>query len=431
MFTKKSFRKILFTFVVASIFWWSQNGAAKIINSPDLAITNSDPVLGSPFNISSGSIHEDTPAVAYNPVDREYLVVWSNVRATNDIYAQRISVQGKFLSWFYVADGEFPVVAYNQKNNTYLVVYYKSVAGGFDIYARRVDFSGPTQPEFPIAVNLNENEILPAVAYNTHPSYDEFLIVWENQVTQPSITQNIEALRVAGTAGGGDFGGEIIGSRIPIAVSSDSSYEPDVTYNLSMNEYMAVYTRANSSLDVYGRRITAGGVLLAETSIDTSGNDQYNPAVAAYRLNAANPYLVVFTDTWNDSTGDVRGYLVDQQGQPVLLINIATTQGQIDLEPAVAHSESWGGFWVTWAQGPVGDLDIFGRLVSEIGITKPEFDLSNRGTGPMVCNSATPDIGVGDVSALAVWKDACGSAGGLDILGRMLGYQVNLPLTTR
>ena len=82
----------------------------------------------------------------------------------------------------------------------------------------------------------------PAVAYNTHPSYDEFLIVWENQVTQPSITQNIEALRVAGTAGGGDFGGEIIGSRIPIAVSSNSSYEPDVTYNLSMNEYMAVYT---------------------------------------------------------------------------------------------------------------------------------------------------------------------------------------------
>ena len=127
-----------------------QNGAAKIINSPDLAITNSDPVLGSPFNISSGSIHEDTPAVAYNPVDREYLVVWSNVRATNDIYAQRISVQGKFLAWFYVADGEFPVVAYNQKNNTYLVVYYKSVAGGFDIYARRVHFLGLLNQNFPL-----------------------------------------------------------------------------------------------------------------------------------------------------------------------------------------------------------------------------------------------------------------------------------------
>lgn len=431
MLTKKSLRTILFTFAVISAFWWSQNGAARYINGPGLSLTNSDPVIGSPFNISTGSIDEAWPAVAYNPVDREYLVVWSNLRATNDIYAQRISEQGKLLSWFYVANGEVPAVAYNEKNNTYLVVYYKYVGNDFDVYARRINFAGPTSPEFPVAFNLSENEILPSVAYNMHPSHDEFLIVWQNNVTQPSITKNIEAQRVAGTAGGGNGGGDTIGGRIPVAVSSDINYEPDVTYNLNMNEYMTVYTRIGSSLDVYGRRITGGGVLLAETPIDTSGNDQHNPTVAAYHLNTANPYLVVFTDTWNDAAGDVRGYLVDQQGQPVLLINIATTQGQREYEPAIDQSKAWGGYMVTWTQGPISDLDIFGMRVSEIGVTHPEFDISHNGTVPMACDRAASDIGLGNTATLAVWSDDCGSAGGLDILGRMLGYRVNLPLTIR
>lgn len=431
MLTKKSIRIILFTFAVVAAFWLFQSGAARYIHGPGLSLTSSDPVIGSPFNISTSSIDEAWPTVAYNPVDREFLVVWSNLRNTNDIYAQRISEQGELLSWFYVADGEVPVVAYNPKNNTYLVVYYKYVSSDYDVYARRVDFTGPTSPEFHVAFNLGENEIIPSVAYNTHPSHDEFLIVWETNVTQPSVTKNIEAQRVAGTAGGGDGGGETIGGRFPIAVSSDINYDPDVTYNLNKNEYMAVYTRSGSSLDVYARRITGGGVLLAETSIDTSGGDQYNPAVAAYRLSTANPYLVVFSDTWNDAAGDVRGYLVNQQGQPVTLINIATTQGQREFEPAIAQSEAWGGFMVTWTEGGIGDSDIFGMRVSETGFTHPEFDISTNGTVPMACDRAASDIGLGNAASLAVWMDDCGSAGGLDILGRMLGYRVNLPLAIR
>jgi hypothetical protein len=194
---------------------------------------------------------------------------------------------------------------------------------------------------------------------------------------------------------------------------------------------MAVYTRIGSSLDVYGRRITGGGVPLVETPIDSSGNDQYNPAVSAYHLNTANPYLVVFTDTWNDSAGDVRGYLVNQQGQPALLINIADTSGLREFDPAIAQSETWGGFVVTWTQGPIGDLDIFGMRVSDTGFNHPKFEISHYGTVPKVCDRAASDIGVGNVAALAVWRDDCGSAGGLDILGRMLGYRVNLPLTIR
>jgi len=173
-------------------------------------------------------------------------------------------------------------------------------------------------------------------------------------------------------------------------VGTDINFEPDVTYNLNMNQFFAVYTHSAASLDVYARLVAhdhlGNLVLLAETIIDSSGDDQYNPAVAAYRLNHATPYLAVFSDTWNDSTSDVRGYLVDQDGLPNTLINIADTQGQREFNPAIAHSEDWGGYLVTWTQGPVSDTDIFGMRVSNTGVTDDEFDIANFGTAPMVCD---------------------------------------------
>jgi hypothetical protein len=330
-----------------------------------------------------------------------------------------------------VANGIAPVVAYNQKNNSYLIAYQRYIGSDYDIYARRVDYAGPTNPEFPVAFNLNDDETVPAIAYNTNPSQDEFLIVWENMVTQTTTTYQVEAQLVAGTAGGGDGGGETIGSRLFVAVSSGVDREPDVAYNLNMNEYLVVYTREGPSLDVYGRRITRDGILQDEEVIDSSGGDQYNPSVAAYRLNMLTPYLVVFTDTWNDTAGDVRGYLVSQDGEPIQLINIATMPGQREFNPAIAHSEAWGGYFVTWTQGPISDTDIFGMRVSDSGLINPEFDISSPGSTPIVCDRTESDIAVGEVSALAVWSDDCGNAGGLDILGRLLGYRVYLPLIIR
>jgi hypothetical protein len=98
--------------------------------------------------------------------------------------------------------------------------------------------------------------------------------------------------------------GEIKGGRIPISMTSDSHQEPDVAYNLNMNEYFVVYNRPSTvggDVNVYGRRITWDGAYLSEIPIDTSGNDQFDPAVAAYRLNRTTPYLVVFSDQWNNA----------------------------------------------------------------------------------------------------------------------------------
>lgn len=438
MFTKKPLRNIVFIMGILFTLWWSQHSSAQSITISTPAMTNSDPVIGQPFTISWDTIDEALPAVAYNPVDREYLVVWQNMRpsADDDIYAQRISEQGKILSWFFVAKGEKPSLAYNPKNNTYLVVYQKYVSSDYDIYGQRVDFTGPLGPEFGIATYLNDTEHSPAVAYNTHPNHDEFLVVWENIPPPASIINKVRGQRVAGTAGGGDGGFEKIGGTLAIADDNNYHYEPDLAYNLNMNEYMVVFTRrlgSGGSYDVYSRRVTWNGNFpqTQPAPIDSSGNDQYNPAVAAYRLNTATPYLVVFSDTWKDPASDVRGYLVDQDGLPVQLINIAETKGQREYNPAIAQGENWGGYFVTWTQGPFGDHDIFGRQVSDTGLRNSAFDVSGTASTSIVCNRQTSHIAVGTMAALAVWADPCGAVGGLDIVGRMLGYWLYLPLAVR
>jgi hypothetical protein len=430
---KKALCQVVLILGVSYALWFSQHVAAQELGGSIAVTTNGAPRIGEPFTISPSKIDEASPVVIYNAINREYLVLWKNIRTvTNDIYAQRISEEGRFLSWFYVADGESPAVSYNEKNNTYLVVYEKWVATDYDIYARRINFTGPLGPEFPIAFNLNESERDPSVAYNIHPYHDEFLVVWAKITAQPLTTSRVIGQRIAGTVGGGDAGGETIGGHLPIAASSDYDLAPDVAYNLNMNEFFVVFSRYDSivgSNDVFGRRVTADGILLAETSIDSSGNDQYEPAVAAYSLNQATPYLVVFQDRWNDSTGDVRGYLVNQQGQPVSLVNISQIPGVREFEPSISQSENWDGYLVTWTQQASGDKEIYGMHVSNIGATRTAFLISRYDPNLLGCDRGFSDNALGVVSGLAVWHDNCGDQGGYDIVGRLLGYRVYLPMT--
>jgi hypothetical protein len=339
------------------------------------------------------------------------------------------------LSWFYVADGLLPDIAYNEKNNTYLVVYQKLVATDYDIYARRVDFTGPLGPEFPVAFNLNEDERIPRVDYNTHPSHDEFFVVWETNISQlPANISRVEGFLIAGTSGGGSGGGQHIGSRLPIAVNGDYNFSADVAYNLNMNEFFVVFTRSPSggtNYNIHGRRVTWDGILLPETIINSSANDQYWPKVAAYRLNQATPYLVVFNDRWNDTAGDVRGYLVNQQGEPVSLVNIATTPGLMESEPSISQGESWGGYLVTWAESLTGIEEIYGRRVNNLGVLEPAFLISSNEPQQTGCDRRYPDNALGKSSGLAAWYDSCGNRVSNDIVGRLIGYRGYLPTAFR
>jgi hypothetical protein len=88
------------------------------------------PPLSDFINIwANDSVDNLNPAVAYNSVHDEYLVVWENDRgALRDIYAQRVKGDGTLKSWFSVVSyankwSYLPDVAYSPVQDEYFIVY--------------------------------------------------------------------------------------------------------------------------------------------------------------------------------------------------------------------------------------------------------------------------------------------------------------------
>ncbi len=108
--------------------------------------------LGEEITISAIDSNEYSPDIAYNSVHNEYLVVWENEWAGgyHDVYARRVSADGRILSWFAVASNTNktinPSVAYDPIHDRYLVVFgydYWGNDSDWDINGRFIPWNGP------------------------------------------------------------------------------------------------------------------------------------------------------------------------------------------------------------------------------------------------------------------------------------------------
>jgi len=106
------------------------------------------------FIIYQGEYDQVTPSTAYNPNEKEYLVVWSNDRPGNDdIYARRLSAHGKQIGeWISIAAGagferRNPDIAFNSAREEFLVVWEEEPHAGYlRIQGIRVSKSGQLIP---------------------------------------------------------------------------------------------------------------------------------------------------------------------------------------------------------------------------------------------------------------------------------------------
>ncbi len=123
-------------------------------------------------------------AVAYSPVDDEYLVVWATFKSAEDvrrIAGQRLDASGVQVGEndFVIADtGAFPVgpaVAWNGAHQEYLVVWTDFLTMG-----RRIASGGEFRgEEFQIGDATGSFSFDPAVAYGG--AGDEYLVVWDDE----------------------------------------------------------------------------------------------------------------------------------------------------------------------------------------------------------------------------------------------------------
>jgi hypothetical protein len=403
------------------------------------------------------------PAVAYNSVDDEFLVVWTGDDDTNDefeIYGQRIDattgagIGGAFRISRMGPDGNTNYfgarcdVAYNPTDNEYLVVWDGDddtatlVDDDFEIFGQRIDATGAEvgPDDFRISHLGTDGDTAsgwassPAVAYNL--TNHEYLVVWYGcDDTAPLVPGEYEIFgQRVGVAG------DLVGApsfRIS-DVGPDGSSQfragfPDVAYNSNDNEYLVVWIADDSignENDIYGQRID--GVTGAElgtndfriSDMGSDGDTNYfgvYPAVAYDPNN--NRYLVVWygddnVDPLVDQEWEVFGQLLDgftgeEIGANDFRISDMGSDGDVSRRaylPDLAFDSLSGEYLVVWCGDDAVDNEneVYGQRVTADGaqIGTNDFRISDMGpdgdTGYGVDNVRVA-FRVGTNFALIVW----------------------------
>lgn len=394
--------------------------------------------IGGNFPISNLSEDQVEPAVADNTQRQEYLVVWRNDWPGNDdIYGQRVSKAGQLVGpWFAIAFGagaerRWPDVAYNSRQNEYLVVWEHDDGTWPNIRGRRVSATGELQgSEITIGTG-------PALAVRTTPAVDyaytedQYLVGWERHVSG-SVSNDVEGQVLSSS-------GAFEGSNFLIAEGtwSASHERPDLAYNRSRNEFLVAWERWNGSQhDVYGRRVKlAGGPapLGASFAITDWANEETDPAVAAIpRPSGVGQYLVVFSADLC-GVGTIQGQRVTGEGNlEGSRFNVAgstSCQGSIpDLSrPAIAGDEGAEQYLVAWTQTSALIANAFvGAQVISIG-GAPVGQETELG-GNVADHVAVAGGGAGDY--LVAFDDQPPFTNGRDIYGQLWGSVTETPTPT-
>jgi len=387
------------------------------------------PILDPFINIWVDTVDNLAPAVAYNSLHDEYLVVWYNDRgATWDVYAQRVGGDGSLPSWFCVVHDAGkknwqPDVAYNPTQDEYLIVYtYEHSSSDYDLYARRVSWNGGWMSN-EIAINLEaDKQWNPAVAYNSQN--DEYLVVYENWWAGG--LRDIAAQRVKASDG------SLLSWRNIATGTGQERVFPDVAYNEARNEYLIAYTfDVGSNGNIYGKVASANlGTLSSEIHICDDAYDQDFPAVAA----GPDEYLVVWEDgAWGTNDYDIFARRVSGDGTPqgpAGGFSIAKATANLHVDPDVAYGAGYG-YLVAWRYYDSGSSgqDVYGRYVmpGQDSAAGDEFAIdgdSNSQANPAIACASSGDC-------LVVEEDNWPS-GDYEIRGRFVRpYHVYLPLTLR
>ena len=386
--------------------------------------------IGPVVKISNQSVDAVFPSVAYNPAQQEYLVVWNNDRPGNDdIQAQRVSKDGSLVGpSFYISAGagaerSFPSVAYNTREQEYLVVWqhYDQSTGKTSIRGQRVSPSGLLLGgEFTVTDPWPDAPSAPVVAYAS--TENKYLIVW---VLSKSSSTHIAGRTLLVTAGNTSLGNVFM-------ISEDTTgtaprWAPDLAYNRARNEFLVVWQQefTSNDHDIYAQRVkmTGGeGLLGNPLEIYAWTSDDTSPAVAAIpKPGGVGQYLVVWLARTSSTCYDVIGRLVTGDGQVDLhytTITFSTTPSGVD----VAGSEGGERYLVAWGEN--------------IGLSLTEISMGGQQIGDLFLVtwssfSGYPAVASGPLADFFVSFHDNPSFTTYDIYGQLWGNRYYIPLTLR
>jgi hypothetical protein len=382
-----------------------------------------DPIIGPEFGLdqpvsSNASGNQANAAVA--SAAGAYLVVWEDNRNNNrtgiDIYGTRVSAAGVALNPLGLAictapgDQTRPAVA--ASGATFLVVWHDQRLGGDNIFGARVTTAGVVSDPsgLPICVSP-DGEFNPALA--GAPS--GFLVAWEDDRNAGPNGTDIFGARVT-TAG-------VVLDPAGIAISTNVANQLTPTVATNSSGFLVAWqdNRNNGTTgnDIYGARISTGGVVLDPTgvAISTIIDNQTEPAAAA----KGGTVLLVWRDrrTVGTTSDDIYGTFLNFTNNTLNVLDPAgiaiSTNVASQRSPAVCAISN--AFLVVWrdrrTSGTTSDdiyaarIDLNGSVLDPSGLPICTNTVSQ--TAPAVANTTS--------GALIVWTDPRNSLTGNDIYG--------------
>ncbi len=327
---------------------------------------------GSPdnyFNVdSSPAVQYTEPVIAYSPAQHEYLVAFTDSTdlANMNIYARTFSWNGGSRSSRLEIDirtlnQDNPAIAYNELGNEFLIVYDTETASGtHEVVGRRYRLSDHTLlPAVTIASSgTGQHRSGGDVAYN--PARNTYFVTY--------LLEDTVASKVLLVGRQVSFDLANLGPEVDIA-SGGTAYYYEAAIAAGRDGYLVAYGTLGY---IYGRQISGEGVPLGPANGFSipSGAAKENYRSPDVSFLGTSTYLVtwyyfdpfssdagdVFAQYINASTGSLRG--------PNLLVD---TNPYLDRDTSVACSTS-GACLIAYEHNgiayPGGDVDIRGRIAS-------------------------------------------------------------------
>jgi hypothetical protein len=298
---------------------------------------------GSGFAVTTSSVHQTEAAIASN--GSNYLVVWTETGSSGtSIYGTRVAAtggtldRGGFVIGSALRERQAPAVASNGTN--YLVTWMDYRDVNWNIYGARVLGSGSTAQavldpgSFAIPISTHaDTQNWPSVASDG----TNYLVVWRQAASERA---DVYGARVGGDGVVQDTSG------IAIATNLVEHYTPRVASNGA--GYLVVWAENNATTiwDIYGARVTSGGVVQDTSGIAIANYlyAQFDPAVTSN----GSDYFVAWTDHRGDNNHDIYGARVSPAGSVLDTSGIAIcTQAGNQFVPAVTFDGT--AYVVAWA----------------------------------------------------------------------------------
>ncbi|OQB26925.1 MAG: hypothetical protein BWY10_01741 [Chloroflexi bacterium ADurb.Bin180] len=215
--------------------------------------------VGGLLDIASATNYQVDPDVAYNSVDNQFLVVWSD--GSINIWGRLLAADGSPLGEPFLVTAaprwQFnPSIAYNPNLNEYLVVWHDNRNGEhYDIWGQRLSADGKLLGSDIAICTAAGNQYNAAAAYS--PQGQRYLVVWEDCRAGEAFA-DIYGQALFET-------GAFSGSELPIAVAGDHQLKPSVAYNEALEQWLVAWADDRSGeYDIYARHVNSSGALAGD-----------------------------------------------------------------------------------------------------------------------------------------------------------------------